>query len=105
MEKSDEEEDEAAENVEAHDGVDDPFVDGLGGDAEEEYADGQLCCNHGPAVADVAEPPVLHVELDGEMYCGLWESYPHCHELVMFRESAHVSTGAEFHASDRTSGE
>jgi hypothetical protein len=36
LEKSDEEEDEAAEDVEAHDGVDDPFVDGLGGDAEEE---------------------------------------------------------------------
>lgn len=59
LEHGDEEEDDAGEDGGDDDAVDDPDVDAADGDAEEEVGDGDFGGDHGYAVPEVAEPPVL----------------------------------------------
>lgn len=59
LEECDEEENDAGKDGDGHDAPDDELVDSTDGDAEEEVADGDLGGDHGAAVPEVAEPPVL----------------------------------------------
>lgn len=59
LEDGDEEEDDAGEDGEAHDGVDDPVVHLLHRQTEKHDADGDFGGNHGQAVGNIAQPPVL----------------------------------------------
>lgn len=64
LERGDEQEANARDDTERHDDEDDPVVNLLDGDAEKEVSDGDFGENHGDAVPDVAEVPVLCDRLD-----------------------------------------
>lgn len=59
LQQRDEEEDETRHHREEHSRVQNVVVHPLDGDSQEEDADGQFRRDHGDAVPDVTEPPIL----------------------------------------------